>query len=219
MQFPNAHKGVSQIFTAEILTLIAGILGIIAAVSAAVAVAASEAEAGDAAIGGFALGAGGLALVAGVLAIIGFILTILGITKASKDEATFKSALLWLILGIVGGVVQSMGQSGDFVPLIGSLLSSLGSMLSTYYVILGIIKLADRKRDAAVSAKGNRLIKIILAIYILALILTVVDGFAGGTDGGVVAGGVVGVISLILLIVAYVLYLTLLSQAKKMLAN
>ena len=219
MQFPNANKGVSQIFTAEILTLISGILMFIAMVSVGIAAGVSEVEGAETAVGGFALGAGGFGLVAGVLAIIAFVLTILGITKASKDEPTFRNALLWLILGIVGGVVQNGVQSNDFVHLIGSILSSLGSMLSTYFVILGIIKLADRKHDAAVSAKGSRLIKIILAVYILALILTVIEGFAGGTDGGVVAGGVLGIIALILMIVAYILYLSLLSKAKKMLAN
>lgn len=219
MQFPNAHKGIGQIFTAEILTLISAILAIIAAAAAVVAMAASEVEGAEDAVGGFALGAGGFGLVAGVLAIIAFILTIVGINKASKDEPTFRNALLWLILGIVGGVVQNGVQSNDFVHLIGSILSSVGSMLSTYYVILGIIKLADRKHDAAVSEKGSRLIKIILAVYILALILTVIEGFAGGTDGGVVAGGVLGIIALILMIVAYILYLSLLSRAKKMLAD
>ena len=219
MQFPNAHKGIGQIFTAEILTLISAILAIIAAAAAVVAMAASEVEGAEEAVGGFALGAGGFGLVAGVLAIIAFILTIVGIKKASKDEPAFTNALLWLILGIVGAVVQSVGQSNDFVQLIGSILSSVGSMLSTYYVILGVIKLADRKHDAAVSAKGSRLIKIILAVYILALILTVIEGFAGGTDGGVVVGGVLGIIALILMIVAYILYLSLLSKAKKMLAN
>lgn len=220
MQFPNAHKGIGQIFRAEILTLIATILSIIALASAFIGYAAEKAEAAsDAAIGGFALGAGGLAVVAGILAIIAFVLTILSINNASKDEDSFRKAMLWLILGIVGSAAQSFGQAGETVQLIGSLLTSLGSMLSTYYVIFGIIKLADRKHNQQVSAKGGRIIKMILGIYVLSLILTIINGFFGGSNSAVTVGGILGIVALILMIVAYILYLTLLSQARKMLEH
>lgn len=219
MQFYHARKGIGQIFTAEILALIAGVLALVSAVMALTAIAASEAAASDATVGGLALGTGGIALVASILAIVSFILTIVGIHSAGKDEETFHKAMLWLILGIVGSVLTSTGAEGSFLAMVGTLLSTLGSMLSTLYVIQGVISLADRVGNAQVRRKGENVVKLILAVYIIVLILKIIDLVGAKSDFAVISGGVLGIAALVLSLVAYIIYLTLLSAGKMMLQN
>lgn len=104
MRFPNAAAGVKKIFTAEILALIGAIATVIGTISAliAVAAAANNSTGGTAVAGGasviFLLGAG-------VLGIIAFIMNIIGINSAAKDEASFKTALICVIVGIAGTAI------------------------------------------------------------------------------------------------------------------
>ncbi len=58
----------------------------------------------------------------------------------------------------------------------------------------------------------------ILVIYVIGLILTVFEGFLTKNDATTVIGGVLGVIALIVIIIAFFMYLNLLSKAKKALA-
>ena len=217
MQFPHAHKGVSQIYKAEILALIAGILAVIAAVLAIGAVAANEAEAGGEVVGGALIGAGGLALVMGVLAIISFILTILGIKNAAKDEGDFNKAMIWLLLGIVGAIIASAFASNGLAQDIGNIVRDVGSLLSTLYVITGVLHLAERLHNAEEISRGNKLIKLILGAYVIAIILEIIQLFAGKSDAGGVISAVLAIVTAVIMVVAYFVYLKFLSRARRML--
>ena len=217
MQFPNAQKGVSQIYKAEILALIAGILAVIAAVLAIGAVAANEAEAGGEVVGGALIGAGGLALVMGVLAIISFILMILGTKNAAKDEGDFSRALIWLLLGIVGSIVVSAFSSSAVASTIGTVIKDIGSLLSTIYVITGVLHLAERLQNPEEVTRGNKLIRMMLCIYVIVIVLEVIKLVAGNSDSGTVIAGVLAVVAAILMLVAYFIYLKFLSRARRML--
>ena len=127
--------------------------------------------------------------------------------------------MLWLVLGIVGSVLQSMSGSGEFLSLLGSLLQTSESMPSTLFVVIGVMNLADRLGNAPVRAKGMRVIKMTVAVYVIALILKVITLVAGKSDTAVVSGGILGIIALILMLAAYIIYLPMLSAGKKMLAH
>ena len=75
--------------------------------------------------------------------------------------------------------------------------------------------LAEKLGDTAVFEKGKSIIKLIFAIYILSLIADILGTFAlTGT-----AGGIVAIIGSALSLIQYIIYLTYLSDAKKMLAQ
>ena len=218
MQFPNAHKGISQIYKAEILALIAGILGIIVAIGAATAMAASEAGAVNEAAGAALVGVGGLALVMGVLAIISFVLTILGIKNAAKDEGDFSRAMMWLLLGIVGSIVASaFASSSGIAQGIGTIVKDVGSLLSTFYIITGVLHLAERRHNTEEIDRGNRIIKLILGAYVIVIILEIIQLLAGNSEAGAAISGVLAIIAAIVMVVTYFIYLKFLSRAKKML--
>ncbi|MBQ3285662.1 MAG: hypothetical protein IJH40_08485 [Ruminococcus sp.] len=228
MRFPDAAKGVKRIFSAEILNLLAKIFLTVAAVIIAVSMLGAAGTAGDAGIansedamavmGGGILIAGIFALAWLVLALIGFIMNIVGIVNASHDEVSFKSALLFLIIGIF-----SAGLAGIFYnnPTLSSLLYSLYSLLTLFvyiFVIVGIVKMADQMNRGDVSARGSNVLKLVIVINILALIASLIASIMGGVTASVVAS-VLFVVALVLNIVQYFMYLSFLSKAKKMLAE
>lgn len=222
MKYPNAAKGVKQIFTAEILGLISSILLIIGFVLLipAVLVAKNGAEGMEGAAIGATVVMGVFVLIAGVLSIIAFIMNIIGISNASKDEENFKSALLFLILGLVAKVASiTIGDIVKDAAVATGMLDSTSSLMNifvTIFVISGIVKLADRLNRGDISAKGTNVLKILIAVNVLALVAS----FIASVMGGPVASGValaLAIVSAVLTVVQYIMYLSLLSKAKKML--
>lgn len=228
MRFPNAAKGVKRIFSAEILNLLAKIFLAVAVVIVVIGYAGAVGTAGNAGIenseaaldvmGGSILIAAIFALAWVVLGIIGFIMNIVGIVNASHDEPNFKSALLFLIVGIVTAILAGIFYNSGFVS---SLLYSLSNLLNLFvyiFVIAGVVKLADQMNRGDVSAKGTNVLKLIIVINILALIASLISTFMGGMVASVTAG-VLLLVGIVLSIIQYFMYLSFLSKAKKMLAE
>ena len=224
MMFPNAAKGVKKIFTAEILSLIAAFLIIVAAVMALStfgSIKGFEAtQSTAAAAGAFASGIGMAIFSIGslVLAIIAFIFNILGVVQASRDESTFKIALYALIAGVVftclGSIFENM--SG---PLSGAMsaLATVAELIVTLYVIQGIRLLASRLNNREVDNQGQKIYMIILIVLILRLIASILVAIFGGRFTTTLALSFY-MVSIVLSLVQYIMYLIFLAKAKKMLA-
>ena len=223
MKFPNVAKGVKRIYTAEVINLIATICLIVAAVLIVVAVAGGKLAAGNtgaALLGGGMIGAAVCALAWFVLSIIGFIMKLVGIVNASKDEASFKSALVFLIVSIVVSVVSAILMANS-VGVAGNLLYTFAQLLEvfiTIFVIAGGVKLADLLNRGDIGRKGTNVLKIIIVVNVLMLIANLVSSFMGGIAASVVAG-VLLIVALVLEVVQYFLYLSFLGKTKKMLAE
>ncbi len=219
MRFPNAASGVKKIFTAEILALISEILLLFAGVLVVIALGAAQNNANDSLALGTLAGFAIFGFGATVIAVIAFILKIVGISQASKDENSFKTAIICLIIGIVGSLVYSIFQtSSPTVASIGNLIYQLMNLFVTIFVISGIIKLADQLNDGVVSAKGSTLLKLITVIYALTIIANIIVLILGGYAVSIVAA-IIYLIALILTVVQYIMYLVYLANAKKMLAE
>ena len=219
MRFPNAASGVKKIFTAEILALISEILLLFAGVLVVIALGAAQNNANDSLALGTLAGFAIFGFGATVIAIIAFILKIVGISQASRDENSFKTAIICLIIGIVGSLVYSIFQtSSPTVASIGNLIYQLMNLFVTIFVISGIIKLADQLNDGVVSAKGSTLLKLITVIYALTIIANIIVLILGGYAVSIVAA-IIYLIALILTGVQYIMYLVYLANAKKMLAE
>lgn len=222
MRFPNAAKGVKNIFTAQILMLIGAIcevVGIFIIVGGLAAAGATNgSNAGIAAfLGGSSIGA--IFLFAyGILALIGFIMQIVGIVNAKKDEESFKSALICLIIGIIAPIVGGLFMNVS--PVVAGLFTSVGTLMSTFvtiFIISGCIKLADQLNRGDVSTKGSNILKMIIVIAGLSIILSIVSSFMLANVAIMVTALILVAIAMVLSVIQYIMFLTFLSQAKKML--
>ena len=222
MRFPNAAKGVKNIFTAQILQLIGTICGVIGCIilisSGVTAVLTKGSDAGLIAALSQVAGASIFVIAYSILALIAFIMQIVGIVNAKKDEESFKSALICLIIGVVVPIIGAL--FARISPVISSLCISVSNLMGifvTIFIISGIIKLADQLNRGDVSTKGSNILKMIIVIAGVSLILSIVSSFMLANVAILVTAVILFVISMILTLVQYIMFLTLLSQAKKML--
>ena len=215
MKFPNAAKGISKIFTSEILALIAaiatGVASILAAVMYASAKTNSTAGAAASGIGMLVLGLG-----ASVLLVIALILKIVGVVQTSKDEDSFKMIIYLTIFTLIVAVIAAIFSRVTFLNNIANAVSAIGSFVTTLLIILGIGNLGVQVGNDEVIDKCSSQFKLILGIGIVALLARFFCIFLPTipAQGIVIA---LAVVALVLSIIQYILYLSLLSKAKKML--
>jgi len=216
--YPNAHDGIKKIYLGEVLSLIAVVVGSIAGIAAVIGYKVSEAGTDEIGASAAFVGGGIVVVIAGILALAAFILNILGISNASKDEPFFRKAMLWLVIGLIGSVATGMTKEGSALNLAADLVYQIGQIFVTFYVIDGVVSLAHKVGSSEVAAKGAKLKNVIIGIYVISLVLTVISKFVSGSDTMTVIAGVIAVIALIAMVIAYFMYLNLLSRAKQMLA-
>ena len=217
MKFQNAATGVKRIFTAEILKLVASVVSIIGVAMMIITLAAAESKAEGATI---AAGTGTVILlaVAAVLALIGGIMALIGIINASKDEGSFKIALVAIIISLCAAIVGGIFSQNSTIQSICQIVQNLMSIFVTVFVIQGVSNLAEKVGNDNVAAQGKTLLSIIVAVYALSLIANIIVLIFGGMFVSVTAG-VIAVIALALNVIGYIVYLSLLSKGKKMLAK
>ena len=214
MKFPNAYAGVKKIFTSEILSIISVAALLVAAIMLLIGAGGAKAGSDTATVVG--LGGAGLFSIAGsVIALIAFIFQIIGVSNASKDEPAFKTALIFIITGVICAIVASFTKDNGNATTLSSIIDTVQNVSNlgvTVFIIQGIRNLADRLNNGAVSAKGATIFKIIIAIYALIIIASIVAIFS------LTIAGIIAIIVPILNLIQYIFFLSLLAQAKKMLA-
>ena len=223
MQFPNAYKGIRRIFTAEILTMISGIILLLTLTAGSGML--DEFAAGDmTTVSGPALALASISGLASIFALVAFFMNISGISDASNDEESFKKALLWLVIGIGASLVGSLAVNmNDIIASFAGIISSLCEYMIYYNVVTGIIHLAERLEDERVNALGQQTIRLLTIVYavviIVQLVMLVMTAASGNAAQGTfaVAAVAVSVIAGIMSMAAYVIYLRVLTGAKKML--
>ena len=215
MRYPNAFKGVSQIYKAELIAILAVICTGIGAILAIFGV--GVADVGSEAVGkGFAITGGLFVMATAVLMIVSYILNIIGVSNAAKDESGFRSAMIAIIIGIVASIVAGIFSNKEVVCLLAQLVSKICDIMVFWFCIGGISNLADKMNDRNIASKADSFTKLIIGIYVAGIVLAIIGSFvkAGGfLDGFIdVAGAVCS-------IVAYLSYLSLLKGARDMLAR
>ena len=215
MRYPNAFKGVSQIYKAELIAILAVICTGIGAILAIFGV--GVADVGSEAIGkGFAITGGVFVIATAVLMIVSYILNIVGVGNAAKDESGFRSAMIAIIIGIVASIVAGIFSNKEVVCLLAQLVSKICDIMVFWFCIGGIRNLADKMNDRNIANKADSFTKLIIGIYVVGIVLAIIGSFvkAGGfLDGFIdVAGAVCSII-------AYLSYLSLLKGARDMLAR
>ncbi len=214
MRFPNAYSGVSRIHTAQVLSVIVAVIALaVTVMSTGLDTDSIGNNSGTAAfIGAVAI----LGLAIAVLSIIALVMTISGINRASRDEPAFKLALAAVIVNIVVAAVGAAIKDNPTVSHLISVVNSVAQMLAAYFVVRGIMNLADQLSDGEMVADGRRTLTLILIAFAVSAAFSVVGNFFFSEATTPVAS-ILLIASAVLSVVQYVVYLTYLSKAKRML--
>ncbi len=207
MRFPNALEGVKKIYKAEIIALIGAVVGFVAALLSLIGMQSGG-------LGGMAV-AGVLIIAMSVLFIIGFIMNIVGLNKAKPDEENFKYALYMVLIGIILSIVVGATKEGTLIHTLGESISKICNLLVNYLVATALMNLAEKLGDTAVAQKAKSVRTLLTIVWVIALVLQVL-GDAFTSKAGIIAF-VLTLIASIIEIIAYIVYLSLLSKARGML--
>ena len=216
MRFPNAYRGVKKIWLAEMLMLLAAIVGIIMVI----VMAANGTMVGEDIVinEGVKTPIAVLGIVTAVIALVAFILNLIGLINANNDDSAFRIALLVTILGIVASAISAIWSNNETLNKWMDTALTICSMFASYYVLTGIANLAEKMSDAATKALALKTRTLaegsFCATALVQLILSIFKIQNGSTISTILA-----VIALLLELVSYILYLRALSKGKKMLAN
>ena len=214
--YAKAYEGVKKIYKAEILALIAAILMLMGSIFSATGLQAGEETASG---NGLLIGGGLIVIVAAILMIVAAILNIIGVNRAAEDESAFKSALIALLAGIAANIVVSAFSGNATISSIGRAISNVTEILASYFICTGVINLADRLNDSAVSASGKKVRSILIGIWAASAVLNVLTILFGTNETMKAVIGIAAIVAVIISIVAYFLYICLLGKAKNMLAK
>ena len=216
MRFPNAYRGVKKIWLAEMLMLLAAIVGIIMVI----VMAANGTMVGEDIVinEGVKTPIAVLGIVTAVIALVAFILNLIGLINANNDDSAFRIALLVTILGIVVSAISAIWSNNETLNKWMDTALIICSMFASYYVLTGIANLAEKMSDAATKAvalKSRTLVEgSFCATALFKLIISIFKIQNGSTISTILA-----VIALLLELVSYILYLRALAKGKKMLAK
>jgi len=158
-------------------------------------------------------------IAAAVLMIIAAIMNIVGVSRALKDESAFKNALIALLCGIAANILVSAFSNNPTINNIGKAMVNVTEILASYYICTGIINLAGHLGDSDVSARGTKVRSILMGIWIASAVLNVLATLFGTNETMKVVIGIIAIVTGIISIVAYFLYIGLLGRAKDMLAK
>ena len=217
MRFPNAFSGVKKIWLAEILMLLAAIIGIIMIVVVATngtLVGENEIVINESAKTPISI----LGIASGVIALIAFILNLVGLIIARKDDSGFKIALFVTILGVIASAVSAIWSNNAGLVKWMDTLTTIFSMFASYYVLTGIANLADQIPDEATKKLALKSRTLVEGSFCATVIFKLIINIFKIQDGSTIYT-ILSVVALLLELVSYILYLRALSKGKKMLAK
>lgn len=216
MRFPNAFRGIKKIWLAELLMLLAAVVGIIMVIVMATngTMVGEDIIINESVKTPIAI----LGIVTAVIALVAFILNLVGLINANNDDPAFRIALLVTILGIVASAISAIWSNNETLNKWMDTALTICSLFASYYVLTGIANLAEKMSDAATKAlalKSRTLVEgSFCATALFKLIISIFKIQEGSTISTILA-----VIALLLELVSYILYLRALNKGKQMLAK
>lgn len=213
MELKSAKRGVGMIYIGEILSLCAVVLAAVSSVI--VALSATNGGTTNISDGGLA-GIGLIAILAFIAVFLAFIFQVVGIGRASKEEPEFKKAMAFLIGGLIVSFVAGFFGNSEVVKDIAGMLGNFCNLMVTIYIIQGCSYLAKKVGDEHVEKMASSTVKIITALYVVSILLGLVTAFISSREMVVVAG-ILAIVIAVVSVIAYILFLKVLSQTKNIL--
>ena len=217
MRFPNAFSGVKKIWLAELLMLLAAVVGIVLIVVVATnstLVGEQDIIINESAKTPISI----LGIFSAVIALVAFVLNLIGLIIARKDDGAFKIALLVTVLGIIASAISAIwSNNAGLVKWLDTALT-IFSMLASYYVLTGIANLAEQIPDAATKSLALKSRTLVEGTFCATAIFKLIINIFKIQDGSTIYT-ILSIVALVLELVSYILYLRALSKGKKMLAK
>ncbi len=201
------------------MSLIGTIALIIAAILALTAGAMVESGAADSAVDetvGMVAGLAVVGLAGTILILVAFILNLVGIISAKKDEESFNTALIFVIVGIAASLFSGIFSKNALLVDFTRIISNFAEMLVAYYVVQGIMNLAGRLQDTEMFERGNQVRMYLMIAYCIPILMHFISTILSMNTDSVLSEGLDLLASVVSLVV-YVIYLGYLNKAKKML--
>ncbi|MBQ6411998.1 MAG: hypothetical protein IJI19_00775 [Ruminococcus sp.] len=215
MKFPNAKKGIKNIFTGQLLMLISVILTTISSIAILV-VDHLQNDTSETVTGVSAIGLLLFSLAGAVLTVTALVFNIIGVIRASKDEPVFKGVIFLMIFTLAVVIISAVFANVQVIARLADLVNDISGTITTVLIVIGFNKIAEKLGDEVVFRKGQNLLRVIIWIVLLSVIMKAVALFA--------PVAVVMVLEVVMLIVTGLLevlqtflYLFYLSKTKKML--
>ena len=221
MKFPNAAKGVKKIFNAEIISLIAALVGGAGLVMSLIGASKETNES----VGTTLLAVSGILLIiSGIALLVAGIINIVGYIQAAKDEEGIKRAVLCTVFSALFAFVAAFfeNQTG-FLGGLGTVLSTISTvlnMLVAIFMIGGLMNLSAKCNRPDMVKRGHDILSTIVVSYIITFALALLVRFGAYTSSfgeGVIKW--LSGLSALFTVFIYVLELIYLAKAKKMLAE
>ena len=218
MRFPNACKGLKKIFFAELISLIALVPYAVSLVL--IQFLPEEIDKNNAEILPAEVVVTILSILSLVMMTVAYVLNVIGYVTASKDNESFKKAMLLTIAGMVLTVVSGIMENANGNPILTNTFDSMENILDlliTLTTISGIVTLSVTYGDLRMVESGKALFKFLFAIYLPTLIAYVFVYLLRNTRSAAFLAVTVTFISFALNTVYSLLYLRYLYRAVNML--
>lgn len=227
--FPNAKSGVKKIFTSKMLEIIGYLMIIVSAVVAVILLAVIAKDVADAeSLSSLSelIGANAGSFIPAIIIfccailvfIVAFILNITGLVKASKDDGAFKTALIAFFAGIIFSILSYAFSSNGMISSLMNVLDTVMDFIVFIYTVQGIRNLAVKLGDGEMDFKGNSIFRMVLIVIVLQFISEVIVMIFGGLQSALIIAFVFYIASQTFAIVQYIMFLSYLAKARKMLA-
>ena len=227
MKFPHAQKGVKKIFTAQILSLIATVIGIAAIIIALVGFRKGpvETDLQDALVLLSLL----IGAVDGVVVLVSLILNLVGVIQAKKNEAYFGKALICTIIALIAMAcfvgITSFARAGSIMKItsltriggIMDLIADLANACAIIFTVVGIQMLSDELARADIRNLGRFICRLLCWTYTVMLLANVASLIFAYLPDVVLLGEWIMFAAELLKTAAFVVYLIFLGKAVKML--
>lgn len=206
MKYPNAYAGVKKLFASQLLNLVAGVYYLAAAL---LALNYNILEGENNVLYVILVVA---AIIAAVAGLASYVLQLVGLNQARKDERLFSKAFKFAILGVAVTVVLFL-TAGMFAEICAGVNTAI-TLLVGVFTITGVYSLADALNDTVVQKRGKLTLGVLTGVFAVVMLSSLVTIF---TDD--LISDIFTIVCAALDIFGYLVFLTYLSMAKKMLAN
>ncbi len=222
--FPRARKGVKKIFAAELITLFVSL-----ASGFLLIFFESEIRQLPQTIEGLSNGGslemnGWIVLViiglAGVLSLFASLINLIGYIQASRDEASFLGALIFMLLNaVLSGFATFFQQSNEVFAGVFTISASIAELFMIILTVKGLVNLSYNLNSRKMVARGNVLLRLIAVICLLSVVAEILvfmfrlNVFVTSLLFSIM------ITNLVLSLVYYIIYLVYLSSCCAMLSE